>query len=313
MPLDLHLAGVLKGLAAAGRKPTHECTVDEARAGYFALTRGTLTAEQVVPVGSTEDITIPGGTSDVRARIYRPDHAKPVPTIVFFHGGGFVLGDLDTHDNMCREICRESDAVILSVEYRLAPEAPFPAAVADAIIATDWAFANLPELGGTDSIGVAGDSAGGNLAAVIAQRSASHGVKLAGQFLIYPALDTLDANYLSRSENAKGYFLEMETMAWFVEKYAAEHKDLTDPMLAPIHAKSVAGVAPALIIAAEFDPLRDEALVYGEKLMENGVVTELVRADGMIHAFFDMGRWSPAAQQLITSSCQRFGELLRGA
>ncbi|GAA3972066.1 alpha/beta hydrolase [Allohahella marinimesophila] len=312
MSLDPHLAGVLKSLAAAGRKPTHECTIEEARGEYLALTYGSRTPQQVVPVGSVEDTEVPGGSGQLRARIYRPSDIGPSPTVVFFHGGGFVIGNLDSHDNMCRDICRSSNSVVVSVDYRLAPEHPFPAAVKDAIAATTWVIEHASKLGGSDVVAVAGDSAGGNLATVVAQHFSEQGVALAAQFLIYPALDTSDASHPSREENANGFFLEKETLAWFIAQYTGDLKDHKTPQLTPINAHSLEGLPPALIISAEFDPLRDEAEVYGQKLLAAGVSTEVVRGAGMIHGFFDMGRWSPAAQDLIQKSCTRFGEIMRG-
>ncbi|WP_321908072.1 alpha/beta hydrolase [Burkholderia cepacia] len=312
MPLDPHLAAVLQTLAAGGRKPLHECTIQEARDGYRALTSGTLTPDQVVPVASVEDAVVDGGSGPLEARIYRPDGTGPFPTVVYFHGGGFVIGDLDTHDNMCRELCRDSQAVVLSVAYRLAPEHPFPAAVDDALAATKWVFAHAAELGGTDRVAIAGDSAGGNLAAVVAQQLHAQGKSLAAQFLIYPAVDRINANYPSVSENGRGYFLERDTLQWFVGHYAAANRDSTDPRLFPMQASSLAGLPPAVIVTAEFDPLRDEGEAYGAALRAAGVNADIIRCDGMIHAFFDMGRWSPAAHAFIQKSIQRFGSVVRG-
>lgn len=312
MPLDPHLAGVLKSLAAAGRKPAHAGTVAEARGGYLALTYGSRKPEEIVPVGSVEDTTVPGGSGPLKARIYRPEDSSPNPTVVFFHGGGFVIGNLDSHDNMCRDLCRASNSVVISVEYRLAPEHPFPAAVEDAIAATTWVLTHAIELGGTDIVAVAGDSAGGNLAAVVSQHFSRQGTALAAQFLIYPAVDTADTDYPSREANAKGFFLEKDTLTWFIAQYAGNVQDQNTPQLAPVNGQDLEKLPPTLIVSAEFDPLRDEAEFYGEKLLAAGVKTEVVRGAGMIHGFFDMGRWSPAAQDLIQKTCTRFSEMMRG-
>ena len=169
MPLDPQIAGLLELLAAAGT-PMHEGTPEQARAAFRTLAVGARPAEAVVPVASVEDVVLPGPEGDLPGRVYRPEATGPAPTVVLFHGGGWVIGDLDTHDNMARSICRDCEAVVLSVDYRLAPEAPFPAAVEDALAATRWAGDHLSALGGSDVLAVAGDSAGGNLAAVVAQQ-----------------------------------------------------------------------------------------------------------------------------------------------
>lgn len=312
MPLDPQLANVLQSLAASGRGAIHEGSVEQGRAGYLALTYGTRTPAQTIPVGSVEDAVVDGGAGPLKARVYRPENRNPSPTLVFFHGGGFVIGNLDTHDNMCRDLCRGLQAVVVSVDYRLAPEHPFPAAVEDAIAATRWVIAHATRLGGTELVAVAGDSAGGNLAAVVAQQLHAKGITLAGQFLIYPAVDHMGVEYPSLEENRKGYFLELDSLRWFFEQYASLCKDVTDPRLAPIHAPSLSGLPPALIVTAEFDPLRDAAHAYGKALQAAGVKAEVIQGKGMIHAFFDMGRWSPGAQAVIQQSIQRFSQVMRG-
>lgn len=311
MPLDPYLAGVLQMMAGSGAKPIAEGTPEEGRAGYLALTAGTLTPEQRVPVASVQDITVPGGAGPVRARIYRPEGAGAFPTVAYFHGGGYVIGNLDTHDNMCREICRGAQAVVVAVDYRLAPEHPFPAGIEDAVAAAKWVVANARELGGSERVAVAGDSAGGNFSAVVAQQLRDAGMPLAAQFLIYPAVDHAAAVYPSAEQNGKGYFLEADTMAWFYNHYAGHVADTMDPRLAPLQAASLARLPPAVIVTAEFDPLRDQGAAYAEALRAAGVQAELIEGPGMIHGFFDMGRWSPGAQAIITRSIERFGALLK--
>lgn len=312
MPLDPHLAGLLQMMAAAGRRPTYEGTVAEGRAAYLALTFGSRTPEQIVPVGSVEDATVDGATGPLEARIYRPQGEGPVPTVAYFHGGGYVIGGLDTHDNMCRDLCRGARAVVVSVDYRLAPEHCFPKGLEDAIAATRWVLSHTGELGGNDTVAVAGDSAGGNFAAVVAQQLRGSTPPLAAQFLIYPAVDHAQAGHPSIDENAKGYFLEKETMTWFHNHYVGDFKDTRDPRLAPMQAASLAGLPPAVIVTAEFDPLRDEGEAYGKALQAAGVKADVIRCNGMIHGFFDMGRWSPAAQEGIQDSIRRFARVLHG-
>jgi acetyl esterase len=309
VPVDPHTAALLGMLEQSGMPPMYEGTPDAGRAQYLALTAGARTPEQVVPVASTEDLTVPGAEGDLRARVYRPEGEGPFPTVAFFHGGGWVIGDLDTHDNMARHVCRGGRAVVVAVDYRLAPEHPFPAAADDAVASARWIAAHLDRFGGDDRMAVAGDSAGGNLAAVVAQVLTAEGTRLSGQFLIYPAVDAM-GEYPSRVENARGYFLEQPTMDWFYGHYAGAFDDAKDPRLSPLHAADLSGLPPAVIVTAEYDPLRDEGEAYGEALRAAGVEASVTRYPGLIHGFFDMGTASPAAQTAIDESSARFGELL---
>jgi acetyl esterase len=311
VPVDPHIAAVLEMMDQSDVPPLYEGTVAEGRAQFLALTVGARTPEQVVPVAGTEDITVPGAEGDLPARVYRPEGEGPVPTVVFFHGGGWVIGDLESHDNQARSICRDSRAVVVSVDYRLAPEAPFPAAAADAVAAARWVAGQLDRFGGDARLGVAGDSAGGNLAAVAAQQLTAEGIPVTAQFLIYPAVDSA-GDYASRVENAKGYFLEQPTMDWFYGHYAGDASDPADPRLSPLRAADLSGLPPALIVTAQYDPLRDEGEAYGAALQAAGGTAEVRRFDGLIHGFFDMAGISPAAQRAVSESCLRFGEVLRG-
>jgi acetyl esterase len=310
MPVDPHIAGLLEMLAAAGAPPMHEGTADQARAGFQLLTVG---ARETVPeVGSAEDSTVPGAEGELRARVYRPETEGPVPTIVMFHGGGWVIGDLDTHDAMARTLCRDCEAVVVSIDYRLAPEAAFPAAVDDALAATRWVVAHRAELGGDDRIAVAGDSAGGNLAAVVAQLLRDAGdPPLAGQLLVYPATDAV-GDYASRTENARGYFLEKETMEWFIGQYAPDAATHGDPRISPLLTEDLAGLPPAVVVTAEYDPLRDEGEAYAAALSKAGVAVDVRRFDGMVHGFFDMAAVSPAAQAAVEETCRLFKDVLQG-
>ena len=224
--------------------------------------------------------------------------------MALFHGGGFVIGDLDTHDNMARAICRDASAVVVSVDYRLAPEHPFPAGVEDAVAVTRALQGRLDELGGDGRLAVAGDSAGGNLSAVVAQQVPG----LAAQFLIYPATDG-GGDYPSRTENAEGYFLDVPTMLWFMDHYAPSDDD--DVRFSPLRAESLEGLPPAVVVTAEFDPLRDEGEAYAAALEKAGVAVVCRRYDGMIHGFMDMGSFSPAAQAAVDDAISLFAELLR--
>jgi acetyl esterase len=305
MPLDPGTAALLDLIANAGYPPMHEGTPELARKSLRAMTVDAVAPGDQVPVGSAEDLTVAGRP----ARLYRPEGDGPWPTLVYFHGGGFVIGDLDTHDQTCRRICRGADTAVLSVDYRLAPEFRFPAAVEDALAAVRWAAEHRAELGGGDLLAVGGDSAGGNLSAVAAQVLPG---LVDAQVLIYPATH-MDGDYPSRVDNAEGYFLDGPAMFWFFEHYAggdgADPADLTDPRLSP-YLGQLERVAPALVVTAEFDPLRDEGEAYAARLSEAGVPVERVRYDGLVHGFIDMGPFSPEVVSALDDMVARIRALL---
>jgi acetyl esterase len=307
MPVDPHIAGLLELIAASGYPPMHQGTPEDGRRAMRAMTSDLVRPEDVIAVKEVQEVTVPGGAGDRPARLYRPAGAGPFPTTVYFHGGGFVTGDLDTHDQSCRRLCRDARTVVLSVDYRLAPEHPFPAGVEDALAAVRWVADHLDELGGDDRLAVGGDSAGGNLSAVVAQAMPE---RITAQLLVYPAVD-MAGDYPSRVENARGYFLDMQVMEWFFLHYVADVPgvDPQDPRLSPLHATSLEGQPPAVVVTAELDPLRDEGEAYAEKLAEAGVEVVVKRYDGLIHGFLDM-TFSPAAEAAVAECVDRFAELL---
>jgi len=223
----------------------------------------------------------------VPVRVYRPSPDPGLPVLVVFHGGGWVIGTAEQFDGIARQLANASDAVVVSVDYRLAPEHPFPAPLDDCWTAVQWTFAHAAELGGDPTrVAVGGDSAGGNLAAVCALRARDAGFPLALQVLIYPVCDC-DFTTASYGENAEGYFLEREEMQWFFDCYTDRGKhDPADPSISPMRADDLTGVAPALVITAEYDPLRDEGEAYAAKLRAAGVDVETMRYEGLIHGFF---------------------------
>jgi acetyl esterase len=303
MPLDPGTAALLELIANSGYPPMYEGTPEAARKAFRAMTCDWVTPESRIGAGEVQELTI----MDRPARLYRPDGEGPWPTLVYFHGGGFVIGDLDTIDQTCRLISRDAEVAVLSVDYRLAPEHPFPAAVDDAIAAGQWAADHKGELGGGEVLAVGGDSAGANLAAVVAQTQPD---AVDAQVLICPPTHML-GDYPSRTENAEGYFLELNTMAWFARNYAGGADDLDDPRLSP-YLGVVAGVAPALVVTTEFDPLRDEGEAYAARLRDAGVPVESVRYDGLVHGFIDMAAISPAAESAMADTAARIGKLLHG-
>jgi acetyl esterase len=251
------------------------------------------------------DGAVAGAAGPLRARVYRPERL-PAPTVVYFHGGGWVAGDIDTHDRQARTLAIEVGAVILSVDYRRPPETRFPGTFDDCLAATRWAAAHVAELGGDASrVGVAGDSAGGNLAAAVAQACRHGGPPLAAQLLAYPAVDvagnyrsaTENAKYPSRAENASGYFLTLEVMQWFADQYIAAAGAGLDPRASPLRAADLSGLPPAVICTAGFDPLRDEGEAYARALQRAGVPVAYYCERTLIHGFFGMGAASPAAAE----------------
>ncbi|MCC8974845.1 alpha/beta hydrolase, partial [Bradyrhizobium brasilense] len=238
------------------------------------------------------------------ARLYRNGRGT-APTVIFFHGGGWVAGDLETHDRQARNLVIDTGAVVISVDYRRPPETRFPGAFEDAFAAIRDVVARIAEFGGDLSrVGVAGDSAGGNLAATTALACRDAGIRLAGQLLVYPVTDVVgnfadaaeNAKFPSRAENADGYFLTRATMQWFCGHYLAGKAEGADWRVSPLRAKSLAGVAPAVVTTAWFDPLRDEGHAYAKALQAAGVQVAYHSGEGLIHGYFGLGDASEAAR-----------------
>lgn len=302
MPVDATLRQLLDALAAASAEAPSILDQDAptARAAMAGLNALAIPEE----VASIEERTIPGPAGDIALRIYRPEAQGPLPVLVWYHGGGWVIGDLDSADGPCRALCRRAGILVVSVDYRLAPEHPFPAAIDDAEAAFDWVVANAAELGGAaDQVAVGGDSAGGNLAAVVAQARKG---QVAHQLLVYPVTDAT-LSHPSIEENGEGYLLTKDHMVWFAGHYVGDG-DRTDPRVSPLHGDP-RGTAPAFVLTAEFDPLRDEGEAYASAMAEAGVDVQHRRYDGMIHAFFQMSGVTPVASQAIDDAA----EALRGA
>jgi acetyl esterase len=298
MPVDPPIARILNFLREAGAPSMADGTVAQARHGFRTPTVELRDPATLAQVRSTEDIKVPGELGPRQARVYRPDVDGPVPTMAFFHGGGFVVGDVDTHEDHARLICRDAQMVVVSIDYRLAPEDPFPAGFNDCLAATRWVAEHADELGGDPArVVVGGDSAGGNLAAAVALATREAGPELAAQLLLYPSLHLDDtAEYASRVENAEGYFLTAADMRWFHGHYIRPGTDTDDPRLSPLRAASLEGAPPAVIGVAEYDPLRDEGEAYAKRLADAGVEVRFHRYDGMIHGFVGFSVYSDAAK-----------------
>src|SRR5262245_19615804 len=226
---------------------------------------------------------------DVPVRIYRPSDERDLGVLVWFHGGGWVLGSLDSHDNVCRQMSDEAGVVVVSVDYRLAPEAKFPGALDDCVASWTWAAKEIASLGGDPNrMVIGGDSAGGNLAAAacLVLRDESGPAPVA-QLLVYPVTD-YEFESASMRDNAVGYGLERGDMEWFYKQYAADAEECCDWRISPLRAPDVSGLPPALVITAEYDPLRDQGNAYAARLADAGVPTELRCVDGVFHGFFSM-------------------------
>jgi acetyl esterase len=256
------------------------------------------------PVASAEDSKVKGASGPLAARVYRNSREKS-PTVVFFHGGGWVAGDLETHDRQARLLAIETGAVVISVDYRRPPETRFPGAFEDAFAAVRDVIARIAEFGADAArVGVAGDSAGGNLAAAAAIACRDARIDLAAQLLVYPVTDVAgsfadakeNARFASRAENAEGYFLTRATMQWFAGHYLGDPADGADWRVSPLRATRHAGLAPAVVCTAWFDPLRDEGKAYADALRAAGVPTRYHHGAGLIHGYFGLGEASEAAR-----------------
>jgi acetyl esterase len=304
--LHPQVQALLDGLGQVGGPPLNELSPADARALFKSLSA----FDQPEDVARVDDRVIPGPV-DVPVRVYTPEDAVggDAPLLAWLHGGGWVIGDLDTADATARALANRSGAVVVSVDYRLAPEHTAPAALDDSLVALTWAVENA-ELLGVDAsrVAVGGDSAGGNLAAALCQRVRDeYGPDIDFQLLVYPVVDCT-MGHPSIEENAEGYFLTKDAMAWFVGHYLGT-TDAKDPSVSPLHADSLAGLPPALVITAEFDPLRDEGEAYAAALRDAGVAVEAVRYDGQIHGFVGMAAMLDDGRHAL----DRAGAALRAA
>jgi len=293
MPLHAQTAAVLDFMKQLGAQPLHEGTPAEGRANYLAMR-----VPSTVELPEVRDFSAGG----VQCRMYRSSTTSSAPALIYYHGGGWVIGDLDTHDDICRKLARDAHCSVVAVDYRLAPEHPAPAALDDCITATEWIFANAASLDIDPArIAIGGDSAGGNLAALVAMHADMHPVF---QLLVYPATD-MRMGYASHVENAQGYLLTADSMKWFIDHYLqGDEGKKHDPMYSPILSDeaTLKKSPPTLVITAEFDPLRDEGEAYAARLTAVGVKTAAVRFHGQIHAFFGMSELLDDAAAAIALS-----------
>jgi acetyl esterase len=309
MTLDPGLRALLDQLALLPRPTPEQDTPAAGRMMYVAM-RDQVSGPQP-ELGVVRDITVDGAAGKLKARVYDTVDTPNRPLMVFFHGGGFVIGDLESHDTLCRMLALDGGFRVIAVDYRLAPEAQFPAAPLDCIAATQSIVANAGKLGVDASrIAVCGDSAGGNLATVVARHAAQNGrPNVALQVLIYPVTDEMRRSKGSRTEFADGYFLTRERMDWFDTHYTGA-QSLNDERLVPLRFDVPKGLAPAYIVTAGFDPLRDEGREYAEKLKAAGVPTTYIDYADQIHGFFNMPAVSSASRGAIEAAAKAAAKAL---
>src|SRR5579859_3762104 len=284
MPVDPQVQAVLAHMAASGAQPFYTQPVGYARQAVLALP--TLGGEPD-PVARAEDRTIPGPQGAIPLRIYTPEGTGPFPILVFLHGGGWVAGSIDTHDRVCRSLTRSAECVTVAVDYRLAPEHKFPAPLEDCYAAAQWVADNSAAINADPArMAVGGDSSGGNLAAAVALMARDRGgPQLVYQLLLYPVTDYYEPGTASYREYAEGYFITRNDMIWLWNHYLASAQDSGGPYAWPLQAEDLGGLPPAMVITAEFDPMRDEGEMYAARLKAAAVPVRHTRYQGMIHGF----------------------------
>lgn len=299
MPLDPQVKLVLDNLPG-DLLDVRTTTPLELRKMYEDQTQLPFPAE---PVAAVAERRVPGPDGELAVRVYTPEREGPHPGIVFFHGGGWVIGNLDTHDGTARKLANAAGCTVVSVDYRLAPESRFPAAAEDCYAATGWVAEHRDDLGiAAGPLAVAGDSAGGNLATVVALMARDRdGPQLGFQLLIYPVVDC-DFDRPSYRDNAEGYMLTRDVMQWFWDQYVPDPTERRNPYANPLAAASLADLPPALVLTAEYDPLRDEGEAYAERLKSEGVRVDCTRYDGVIHGFFSFADLVDKGKQAIAQA-----------
>jgi acetyl esterase len=298
MPLDPELAALLQAAPPFDPELLATTPVEEYRAEMKAGILAFGPSPEVV--ASVVDTTMPGPGGELPLRIYTPEHDAPLGIAVFFHGSGFVICDLDTHDHECRVLANRACVIVVSVDYRLAPEHKFPAAVDDGLAALGWVAEHAQDLGGDPArLALVGDSAGGDIAAVVAQLARdAGGPPVIFQLLVYPVTD-LRTESQSFIDNASGYGLSAEAMRWYVEQYVRTTADILDPRGSPLLAPSLAGLPPAFVAVCEYDPLRDEGKQYAHRMRDAGVDVTLRRYDGAVHGIFQMSRFTKIGARIL--------------
>jgi len=313
MPLSFEAKALLDMVYRVGAPRFHQLSTDQARHSFRKLQLAFRA--DAPPVGSVTDVPMPRPDGVVLlGRLYRPLNSRPeeeLPLVVYFHGGGWCVGDVDSYDVLCRELTNGSGCSVLSVEYRLAPESPFPAAVDDAIFCTEWA-ARSHDLLGIDPgrIALAGDSAGGNLCIVTALAAReSRTVSIRFIVLIYPSTEIFSSRS-SRQEFGQGYLLDSESLEWFYARYL-RHGDAYEWTASPMLAESLSGLPPMLLVTAECDPLRDDGVAFAERVRDEGGDVEHLAVPGVVHGFLTLGKLFPEAREVLQQISARLEKVLR--
>jgi acetyl esterase len=311
--LDPQAKALMEIVARAAAPAFH--TLDVARARDETRKLHTYFSPEAPHVAAVREVEIPSAGAAVAGRFYRPlgsTAGTQLPLLVFFHGGGWTVGDLDSYDTLCRTLANEARCAVLSVDYRLAPEHPFPAAVDDAYSATAWASAHAIELGvDAERIAVGGDSAGGNLAAVTAILARDHGTPpLVFQLLVYPATDQ-STERPSWQQFGRGYLLDLESIRYFQKKYLRHARDYEDWRASPVRCADLTGVPPAFVITAGFDPLLDDCVAYVQRLKAAGVDVDYHCFEGMVHGFLTLGKMFAAAGEATRLAARALARAFR--
>lgn len=304
---DPQVVSLLQMLEEMNAPRMCEQTPDQARE---TIKNMTMLLPPPEPIAKVEDSAIPGPAAQIPIRVYTPEGEGPFPLLVYYHGGGWVVGDLDTHEGTCRSIANSAGCVVVSVDYRLAPECKFPAAVDDSYAALEWVAANAKSMNGDPArIAVGGDSAGGNIAAVVAILARDqNGPRLSHQLLIYPVTDVSCLDTDSHRQCADGYMGTKADMEWCRDHYITSTEDTRSPLVSPILADDLSRLPPALVITCEFDGLRDEGEAYARRLKQAGVPARYSRYNGMIHGFFSMEGLVDRARDAINEAAAALQE-----
>ena len=301
MPLDPQIQAMRDQRERDNVPPLYTMSLAEARAEDLASIRAS--GGEPEAVHEVTSLTIPGPGGELPLRLYRPAGDRPLPVLCYFFGGGWVLGAIDTADGVSRSLANSSGALVAVAGYRLAPEHPFPAAIDDCYATVRWVAEHADEIGADRArLAVGGDSAGGNLAAAVALRARdSGGPALAGQLLVYPNTDQLADDESMRAADDP-FLFNRHSVAWYRQHYLTDPGDVASPLASPLRAESLAGLPPALVITAEFDPLRDQGEAYARRMAGEGVQVELSRYPGMAHGFFTMAGTVDASRAAIAQA-----------
>lgn len=304
MPLDPQVQAMRAQRVKENIPPLYTLSVEQARQADLASIRAGAGSPE--PVAQIIDRPIPGPAGDLPIRLYRPEGDGLFPTLIYFFGGGWTLGTIDTSDGICRSLTNAVPCMVISVGYRLAPEHKFPAAVQDCYAATRWVATHAKEINADVSrLAVGGDSAGGNLAAAVTLLAREQGgPRLLYQLLVYPSTDYL-SDTPSLQENVDPYLFNKTSVAWYWDQYLATPEDGKHPLASPLQAKDLRELPPALVITAEYDPIRDQGEHYAERLKQAGVCVELTRYEGMIHGFFAMAGTLDGGKRAIVQAADR--------